>query len=123
MKTIRNQKGFTLIELVMVIVILGIMGAVAIPQFINLSAQANAAATSGVAGAMGSAMATNFAARSASVANGTPVTDCNTGGILLGGLPAGYTITPLAIGAGATQPCTVNGPGGTTANFMGIGIL
>ncbi len=123
MKTIRNQKGFTLIELVMVIVILGIMAAVAIPRFINLSADANQAATNGVAGAMGSAMATNFAARSANVANGTAVADCNTAAVLLGGLPTGYTVGALVIAPGATATCTVTKTvGGTTANFMGIGI-
>ncbi|HBI21643.1 MAG TPA: prepilin-type cleavage/methylation domain-containing protein [Legionella sp.] len=55
----RNQRGFTLIELVMVIVILGILAAVAIPRFIDLAGNAQQAAVQGVAGSLASASAIN----------------------------------------------------------------
>jgi prepilin-type N-terminal cleavage/methylation domain-containing protein len=40
---LRNQKGFTLVELVIVIVIIGILAAIAIPKFADLSDNAKAA--------------------------------------------------------------------------------
>jgi len=50
MKLLRSSKGFTLIELVMVIAILGILAAVAMPKFYNFKGQAQNAAVAGVIG-------------------------------------------------------------------------
>lgn len=61
----KSQQGFTLIELVMVIVILGILAAVAIPRFIDLAGNAQQAAVQGVAGSLGSASPINYAGCSA----------------------------------------------------------
>ena len=51
-KQIKNEQGFTLIELVMVIAILGILAAAAIPIFRDLADDANAAAREGIVGAV-----------------------------------------------------------------------
>lgn len=71
MKTITGtlRKGFTLVELVIVIVILGLLSAVAIPKFFDFTADAKEAACKGALGGLRSGIA-NYYAYSATVAGG-----------------------------------------------------
>ena len=58
---IMDQRGFTLIEIIMVIVLLGIIAAIAIPKYIDLRTEAANATASGVVGAIVSSASIGYA--------------------------------------------------------------
>ncbi|MDO8925770.1 MAG: type II secretion system protein [Sideroxyarcus sp.] len=136
----KKQQGFTLIELIVVIVILGILAATALPRFTNLSDEARVASVNGITGAIRSAVAITRAqylatgsSTAATALLGATTVDVNVGtGIPLGTIggigaalestegydvnyttPAAVTFTPT--GAPATCTATYNGTTGAAA--------
>ena len=100
----KNEGGFTLIELIMVIVILGIISAVAIPKFLSLGDSAKLSA----ARAVGSAMTGSIQVAHADyLINGTPYT-----------INSVLTGTSFSGGIASTTSTTING-GEIGANAAG----
>lgn len=52
----RKQTGFTLIELIVVMIILGVLATTALPKFMDVTSQSHEAAVAGTGGAFGSAV-------------------------------------------------------------------
>ena len=131
-----GQKGFTLIELIITIVIIGVLAAVAIPKFLDLSNDAEKGVAAGVGAALASGTSVNYGRSKVpgyTVCTGlntpagcvAPLTTCavlETYKTQLADIPAGYVVSGGALAAtGVAGSCTLTAPGGSVVTFNAYG--
>ncbi len=118
-RKMQNQQGFTLIELVIIIVVLGILAAVAIPKYQDITAEAKASAAKGALGSMRSGISIYYANAAVKTGSATwpPIDSLRTVNVVMSqSMPANpfqaSTNAPDSIVTGVTKGVIVGTRGG-----------
>jgi MSHA pilin protein MshA len=121
-----KQRGYTLIDLIVVMVILAIMSTVAVAKYLDLHEDAKGASAQSVAGTLTSASVANYLVRVKGPApNTSAIADCaDVAGLLMPGSLSTFVIESQPVAPGNTASCTLKQTSGaaTSATFTAYGI-
>ena len=118
----KKQNGFTLVEMVMVVVVVGTLSAVAVPKYIDYKESAGLAAAKALAQALSSAATTNYSAKVAEVPNSIAMDKCaNIKSLLTGGeLPPNFCVSAKGAASTSAECSTASSGSATSPNNNGV---
>jgi prepilin-type N-terminal cleavage/methylation domain-containing protein len=125
----KNQSGFTLVELVVVVAVIGVLAVIAAPKIVGVATDARIASLAAVTSNMTAAMARNYAAREAVSSDGEDIGSCSdvTDLMISQAMPAGYTFVSndgdVSMSNAQQVECTLTTTNNPPLNdvFYGIG--